>query len=67
MPSREALADFQDALLQLLAGDWPVEVILQKLRDDPAFAEFRDYVTSLEPRMLAVAVELTKKWGRRAP
>jgi hypothetical protein len=63
----EDLAAFQDALLELLAQDLPAEVIRQKLRDDPAFAEFRDYATAMEPRMLAVAVELLKKWGRRAP
>jgi hypothetical protein len=62
----ETLAAFQDALLELLAQDLPTEVIRAKLRDDPAFAEFRDYATALEPRMLAVAVELMKKWARRA-
>jgi hypothetical protein len=66
MPSPEALAAFQDALLGLLAQDLPTEVVRAKLRDDPAFAEFRDYATALEPRMIEVAVELTKKWGRRA-
>lgn len=65
MPSSEALAEFQDALLELLSQDLPTEAIVAKLRDDAAFAAFRDYVVMLEPRMLEVAVELTKKWGRR--
>jgi hypothetical protein len=67
MQSPEELAVFQDALLELLTQDLPTEVIREKLRDDPAFAAFRDYATSLEPRMLEVAVELMKKWGRRVP
>ncbi len=61
----DALADFQDALLNLLDQGLPVERIREKLRDDPAFTEFRDYATAIEPRMLEVAVELMRKWGRR--
>jgi len=64
MPSPDALADFQNALVELLAEGLPTELICVKLRDDPAFAEFRDYVTALDPRMLEVAVELVQKWGR---
>jgi hypothetical protein len=63
----DALADFQDALLNLLAEGLPVERIRERLRDDPAFAAFRDYVIAIEPRMLEVAVELVRKWGRRTP
>jgi hypothetical protein len=64
-PSPESLAEFQDALLELLSQDLPVEVLVAKLRDDAAFAVFREYVLAFEPRMLEVAAELTKKWGRR--
>lgn len=66
MPSPEALADFQNALLELLDRKLPTEHILATLRDDPAFAAFRDYATAMEPRMLEVAVELVRKWGRRS-
>jgi hypothetical protein len=66
MPSPEALADFQNALLELLDQGLPTERILAKLRDDPAFAAFRDYAAAMEPRMLEVAVELVRKWGRRS-
>jgi hypothetical protein len=66
VPSPEALAEFQDALLVLLDQGLPTDQIRVKLREDPAFAAFRDYATALEPRMLEVAVELVKKWGRRA-
>ena len=37
-----------------------------RLTADPAFADFRAYVAGFEPRMLAVAVELVRKWGKRA-
>ena len=67
MQSPEELAAFQDALLELLAQDLPVERIREKLRDDPVFAAFRDYAAGMEPRMLEVAVELVKKWARRVP
>jgi hypothetical protein len=60
------LARFQAALLDLLSQDLPPDAMRQRLRDDPAFAEFRDYVDRFEPRMLAVAAELVKKWGKRS-
>ena len=65
MAPRDVLADFQAALLDLLSADLPVDEIVRRLRSDEAFVEFRDYVTQIEPRMLAIAVELVKKWGKR--
>ena len=65
MTPAEALAAFQDALLDLLDRGLPVEQIEERLREDPAFAAFRDYADSIEPRMLEVAGELVRKWGRR--
>jgi hypothetical protein len=66
MPPRNALADFQASLLELLASDLPVNEIQERLQADAAFADFREYVVQLEPRMLSVAVELTKKWAKRS-
>ena len=66
MPSPEALADFQNALVELLAQGLPIELIRARLREDAAFAAFRDYATAIDPRMLEVAVELVQKWGRRS-
>jgi hypothetical protein len=66
MPPRDDLAEFQVALLELLATDLPLDELRQRLCDDAAFAPFRDYVVQLEPRMLMVAVELVQKWGRRS-
>jgi hypothetical protein len=61
----DELADFQAALLALLAEDLPAEAMARRLREDQAFAAYRDYVLGFEPRMLAVAAELTNKWGKR--
>lgn len=63
MHTDDALAAFQAALLELLAQDLPVEEVMRRLRHDPAFERFRDYVDSFEPRMIEVAAGLVKKWG----
>ena len=67
MPPPDAVAGFQEALLNLLADGREPEAIRAKLRDDPAFADFREYVESFDPRMIRLAVELVNKWGRRTP
>ena len=61
----ESLADFQDALLTLLAEGLPPEEVRARLLADPRLVAFRDYVAAIEPRMLVVAGELVRKWGRR--
>jgi len=63
MHTDDALGAFQAALVELLAQDLPVEEIQRRLRQDPAFERFRDYVDSFEPRMIEVAAGLVKKWG----
>ena len=62
MRTDDALAAFQAALVALLAQDLPVEEVQRRLRHDPAFERFRDYVDSFEPRMIEVAAGLVKKW-----
>jgi hypothetical protein len=64
MPPTDELAAFQAALLDLLAQDLPPEAMQRRLREDAAFAGYQAYVQGFEPRMLAVAVELVKKWGK---
>lgn len=65
-PSDEALARFQAALLDLLSQPLSASEIALRLREDAACAPFQDYVSGFEPRMIEVAAELTKKWGRSA-
>ena len=57
---------FRCSALEVLAQDLPLIEIERRLSEDAAFAGFRDYVQSFEPRMLAVAVQLVKKWGKRS-
>ena len=59
----QELAEFQTALLDLLHQPLATEEILVRLRDDPRFAPYADYIATFEPRMVEVAAELTKKWG----
>jgi hypothetical protein len=63
-PTSAQLAEFQSALVQLLAQDLPVSAMQQRLAEDAAFAAFRAYVQLFEPRMLEVAALLVKKWGK---
>ena len=65
-PDDPALDRFQAALLELLAETDDVEAIRARLAADPAFAPYAAYVAGFEPRMLAVASELVRRWGRRA-
>ena len=66
MPPTDAdLADFQSALLELLAQPLSPAEIERRLRTDAAFAPYRDYVESFDLRMIEVAAALVKKWGRQ--
>lgn len=65
MQPADDLAAFQAALLTLLAEDLSAETRSRRLREDAAFAGYREYVEGFEPRMLAVAAELMKKWGKQ--
>ncbi len=60
-----ALEAFQQALLTILAEEKDPEAVFQALRDHPALAPYRDYVEQWEPRLLEVAAQLVRRWGRR--
>jgi hypothetical protein len=59
------LARFQALLLDLLSGEHSPAEIVSRLKSEPELQQFTDYIASFEPRMIEVASELTKKWGRR--
>lgn len=59
------LADYQEALLELLFKSESAEEILFHLRHEAVFAPFADYIETFEPRMLEVAMQLVKKWGEK--
>ena len=59
------LARFQALLLDALSRAKSADDVLVRLRADPDLAEYADYIATFEPRMIEVAIELTKKWGVR--
>jgi hypothetical protein len=59
------LARFQALLLDALSRAESADEVLARLRGDPELAEYADYIASFEPRMIDVAMELTRKWGVR--
>ena len=62
----EELARFQAAFLDLLAEDLTAEQVLDRLRRDEVFAPYRPWLERFEVRSIDVAMELVRKWGRRA-
>lgn len=62
---RESLARFQSSLLDLLDLGLPPDMVIARLKEDPALESFHEYIDGFEPRMVEVAQELVKKWGRR--
>ena len=65
MPEKSPLAEYQDALLELLASGLSQDAILEALRTDPCFERYRDYVKEFDPDMVAVACELMGKWAKQ--
>ena len=59
------LEAFQALLLDMLERGVAPEALKAQLLADPAGAPFRDYVASFEPRCLAVASRIVKKWALR--
>ncbi|MBP9092272.1 hypothetical protein KBI23_14685 [bacterium] len=58
-------AEFQKALIDLLASGLPEETIIATIKSDARFDSYRDYVDQFDPDMVAVACELMGKWARR--
>ena len=54
-------ADFQARMLELLAED--PATALERLRQDPSSAPWRDWLDAADPRMVRVAGELVRRWS----
>ncbi len=52
-------------LLEILAEDLPIDAVMEKLKNEKSFAAFQDQIALWEPRMVRVASDLVKKWGKR--
>lgn len=65
MTSREQLANYQAELLEALSSAATPEEASDRLRELAKSAEMQEQVGTLDPRMMDVAMRLTKKWGCR--
>jgi hypothetical protein len=63
----EALAAFQEALLEALDTSATPEAAIATLLEQKELSAFHAYVSTFEPRTIAVAMDLVKKWGKRRP
>jgi len=61
----EEQALYQSALLDELHRGGAPEEILARLKARPELVAFRQYLDSIEPRMIAVGVALVARWGER--
>ncbi len=65
MPDAVNLAEYQDALLELLSSGKTHAEIMESLKTDPKFENYREYVDQFDPDMVEVARELMGKWAQR--
>ncbi len=64
-PDDASLAEFQDALAELLSSELSQEEILAMLKSEPRFKHHQQYIERFDRDMVAVACELMGKWARR--
>jgi hypothetical protein len=62
----EELAAFQAGLLAILATADSAADALRALGQDPRCLPFADYVATFEPAFVDAALELVRRYGRRA-
>ncbi len=65
MPETTQLLKFQDALLELLSSGKTHAEIVEILKVDPQFENYREYIDQFDPDMVEVARELMGKWAQR--
>jgi hypothetical protein len=63
----EALAAFQDALVEGMMLELPAHELMQRLRDDPRATPFAEYLASLDARCVEITSRLMRRWADRAP
>ncbi len=67
MSEESPLSEYQDALIELLSSGLPHGAIFERLKTDPRFADYQDYIVEFDPDMVEVACELMGKWAKRTP
>jgi hypothetical protein len=61
----DALAAYQDALVELMIEELPADELARRLRADARTAPFARYVASFDPRCVEVTAALMRRWGDR--
>ncbi len=64
MHKQSLLAQYQDALQELLSSGLTHDEILEALRTDSRFKSYDEYIKQFDPDMVAVACELMGKWAK---
>lgn len=64
MTEQSQLAEYQDALIELLSQGLSQAEIMAKMKSDSRFEHFEAYVNEFDPDMVAVACELMGKWAK---
>lgn len=65
MPEKSPLAEYQDALADLLSSGLSPDELMETLKTDPRFEQYQQYIGQFDPDMVAVACELMGKWAKR--
>lgn len=63
--TKDELAKFQSKLLAVLAEEIPINEMCERLKEDLAFKPYSNQIARWQPRMIEVAAQLVKKWGKR--
>ncbi len=64
-PDEQEIAIYQAALAELLSSGQSLEAILENLKTDSRFENFRHHINEFDPDMVEVACELMGKWAVR--
>ncbi|MGF1602389.1 MAG: hypothetical protein ACFCU8_10295 [Thermosynechococcaceae cyanobacterium] len=63
--TEDELADVQDHVLKTLSRPDDLETIVSLLQQSHSSNQWADYVSGFDPKMVEVAVQLTRQWGQR--
>lgn len=61
----DELADYQAALVELMAAELSLDELTRRLRADGRTAPFADYVSAFDPRCVEVTSVLMRRWAYR--
>jgi hypothetical protein len=59
------IATFQESLLEILSTQSSLSQILTTLQELSTPNEIAEYIETFDPRMIQLAADLVKQWGKR--